>query len=168
MSAPSLGVSRANLRRQRIGGAAFCALLLAGIGGPSGAGQSSTDEPYQVVDVQAGGAISGTVTWSGPVPKIPRLPITKDPKICDPAGETTRDLQRLIIGPGGGVANTVVYPNARAPRQGMGSAVERADPRSAHLCLRSSHLTGAGGRRNPDQEQRSDPAHRTHDRGSDL
>jgi hypothetical protein len=75
----------------------------------SGAVQSSTDVPYQVVDVQSGGSISGTVKWGGPIPKIPRLPITKDPKICDPSGETTRDLQRLIIGPEGGVANTVVY-----------------------------------------------------------
>jgi hypothetical protein len=109
VSAPSLAVSQAKLRRQRIAGAAACALLLAGIGAPSGGAQSSTDEPYQVVDVQAGGSISGTVKWSGPVPKIPRLPITKDPKICDPTGETTRDLQRLVIGPDGGVANTVVY-----------------------------------------------------------
>jgi hypothetical protein len=109
VSAPSLAVSQAKLLRQRIAGAAVCALLLAGIGAPSGAAQSSTDEPYQVIDVQAGGSISGTVKWSGPVPKIPRLPITKDSKICEPTGETTRDLQRLVIGPDGGVANTVVY-----------------------------------------------------------
>ncbi len=109
MSAPSLAVSKANLCCQRIAGAALCALLLIGIGAESGAGQSSTEAPYQVVDVQSGGSISGTVKWSGPVPKIPRLPITKDLKICDPAGENGRDLQRLIIGSEGGVANTVVY-----------------------------------------------------------
>ena len=104
MSAPSLAVSKANLCCQRIAGAALCALLLIGIGAESGAGQSSTEAPYQVVDVQSGGSISGTVKWSGPVPKIPRLPITKDLKICDPAGENGRDLQRLIIGSEGGVA----------------------------------------------------------------
>ena len=40
---------------------------------------------------------------------IPRLPITKDAKICDPGGEKNRDLQRLVIGRDGSVANTVVY-----------------------------------------------------------
>jgi hypothetical protein len=49
------------------------------------------------------------VKWSGPIPKIPRLPITKDPKVCDPDGAKTRDLERLVIGSDGGVANTVVY-----------------------------------------------------------
>ncbi len=109
MSTPTLPVFKANPRHRRIAGAAMCALLLAGIDVPLGGGQSSTESPYQVVDVQAGGSISGTVKWSGPVPKIPHLPITKDVKICDPAGESTRDLQRLIIGPEGGIANTVVY-----------------------------------------------------------
>lgn len=109
MSVPSLAVSQADLHGQRVVGVVVCALLLAGSGVSSGAVQSSTDVPYQVVDVQSGGSISGTVKWGGPIPKIPRLPITKDPKICDPSGETTRDLQRLIIGPEGGVANTVVY-----------------------------------------------------------
>ena len=109
MSGRSFAMTKANIRFQGIAGAGVCALLLAGIGVPSGARQSSTEAPYEVVDVQSGGSISGTVKWSGPVPKIPRLPITKDPKICDPAGETTRDLQRLVIGSDGGVANTVVY-----------------------------------------------------------
>lgn len=110
MPASYSAMSNASIRRRRIAGAGVCALLLAGIGVSSGAGQTTSPEgTYEVVDVESGGSISGTVKWSGPIPKIPRLPITKDPKICDPAGETTRDLQRLIIGPDGGVANTVVY-----------------------------------------------------------
>jgi hypothetical protein len=64
---------------------------------------------YKVITVSAGGTISGTVKWSGPVPKSLDFPITKDPQICDPNSKKTTDLERLIIGPESGVANTVVY-----------------------------------------------------------
>ncbi|MGA8234118.1 MAG: carboxypeptidase-like regulatory domain-containing protein [Candidatus Acidiferrales bacterium] len=100
----------ANIRSPRIAVAGVCALLLSGPGTPSGAGQETPPPAtYEVVNVESGGSISGNVKWSGPIPKIPRLPITKDPKVCDPDGEKTRDLQRLVIGAEGGVANTVVY-----------------------------------------------------------
>ncbi len=64
---------------------------------------------YKVINVVDGGTISGTVKWSGPVPHNLDFPITKDPQICDPEGKRTASLERLIIGPGGGVANTVVF-----------------------------------------------------------
>jgi hypothetical protein len=64
---------------------------------------------YQVISVTNGGTISGTVKWSGTVPKTLDFPITKDQQICDPESQKTRDMERLIIGPQGGVANTVVY-----------------------------------------------------------
>jgi hypothetical protein len=64
---------------------------------------------YHVIAVSNGGMITGTVKWSGPVPHAPTLPITKDPEICDPESHKVRDLERLIIGPQGGVANTIVY-----------------------------------------------------------
>lgn len=64
---------------------------------------------YRIVTVNNGGTISGTVKWSGPAPHLVNYPITKDPQICDPNSQKTRDLERLIIGPQGGVANTVVY-----------------------------------------------------------
>ena len=70
------------------------------------AGQSSD---YRVVSVAHGGIIKGTVKWSGPEPHLSSFPITKDPQICDPDSHKTRDLERLIIGPQGGVANTVVF-----------------------------------------------------------
>ena len=69
----------------------------------------SAQESYHVISVTNGGTISGTVKWTGPKPHLVRFPITKDPQICDPNSEKTRDLERLIIGPQGGVANTVVY-----------------------------------------------------------
>lgn len=64
---------------------------------------------YQVVSVHDAGTIKGTVKWSGPVPHLPSLPINKDPEVCDPDSHKTRDLERLVIGPQGGVANTVVF-----------------------------------------------------------
>jgi len=64
---------------------------------------------YKVVNVTNGGTISGTVKWSGAVPRALDFPVTKDPQICDPESKKTVDLERLIIGPQGGVANTVVY-----------------------------------------------------------
>jgi hypothetical protein len=64
---------------------------------------------YQVVPVPNAGTISGTVKWSGPLPHLPTLPISKDPQICDPESHKTRDLERLIVGPQGGVANTIVF-----------------------------------------------------------
>ena len=63
----------------------------------------------KVISVTDGGTISGTVKWTGPVPRTAEFPITKDTQICDPDSKKTRDLERLIIGPQGGVANTVVY-----------------------------------------------------------
>src|SRR5207248_3850350 len=64
---------------------------------------------YQVVSVSNGGKITGTVKWSGAVPRLAEFPITKDSTICDPDSKKTTDLERLIIGPDNGVANTVVY-----------------------------------------------------------
>jgi hypothetical protein len=64
---------------------------------------------YKVVAVADGGTISGTVKWSGTVPHALHFPITKDPEICDPDSKKTVDLERLIIGPQDGVANTVIY-----------------------------------------------------------
>jgi hypothetical protein len=64
---------------------------------------------YRVVNVTDGGTISGTVKWSGPVPRALDFPISKDPQICDPDSKKVVDLERLILGPQGGVANAVVY-----------------------------------------------------------
>jgi Polysaccharide lyase family 4, domain II len=64
---------------------------------------------YQVVSIHDPGTVIGTVNWSGPLPHIPTLTINKDPEICDPQSHKTRDLERLIVSPQGGVANTVVF-----------------------------------------------------------
>jgi hypothetical protein len=64
---------------------------------------------YQVISVKNGGTIRGTVKWEGPLPRLAMWEINKDPQICDPMGEKHRDLERLIVSPSGGVANTVVF-----------------------------------------------------------
>ncbi len=64
---------------------------------------------YQVVTVSNPGNIAGTVKWSGPAPRVFTIPITKDPEVCDPNSTKKADLERLIVGPQGGVANTVVF-----------------------------------------------------------
>ena len=64
---------------------------------------------YHVITVSHGGTISGTVKWSGPVPRGLDFPVTKDPQICDPDSRKTVNLERLVVGPQGGLANTVVY-----------------------------------------------------------
>jgi hypothetical protein len=64
---------------------------------------------YQAMQVSGGGTITGIVKWSGTAPKPVVLPITKNPDICDPQKKKDRDLERLIVGPDGGVQNTVVF-----------------------------------------------------------
>ncbi len=64
---------------------------------------------YQVVSFDDGGTIKGTVKWQGPAPHLAALDLTKDAQICDPQGEKHRDLERLLVAPNHGVANTVVY-----------------------------------------------------------
>src|SRR5580700_11510485 len=64
---------------------------------------------YQVTTVSDGGTISGTVKWTGTKPQPVTLPITKNPDICAPQGQKTRDLERIIIASDGAVENTLVY-----------------------------------------------------------
>jgi hypothetical protein len=88
----------------------FCVRLLAAASlFLFGAASASAQSDYSVIKVENGGTITGTVKWSGPTPKAPKLPITKDASICDPESHKIRDLERLEISSDGGVANTVVF-----------------------------------------------------------
>ncbi len=64
---------------------------------------------YQVITLANGGTITGTVKWSGPMPHLASMTIFKDQQVCDPDSVKTRDLERLLVGPEAGVANTVVF-----------------------------------------------------------
>jgi hypothetical protein len=80
---------------------------------------------YKVITVTDGATISGTIKWSGPVPRAVGFPVTKDAQICDPDSKKTVDLERLIIGPQGGVANTVVFLKGIT----SGKAMDLPEPR---------------------------------------
>jgi hypothetical protein len=64
---------------------------------------------YTVMPVTSGGTITGTVKWSGPEPRGLSVPVNKDPEICDPESRKEKSLERLVVGPEGGVANTIVF-----------------------------------------------------------
>lgn len=90
------------------------------------------DSNYQAITVTNGGTIRGTVKWSGPEPKDLSFPITKDPQICDPENAKRADLERLVIGSDGGVANTIVFlKNIHS-----GKAL---DPQDSHPLLDQKH-----------------------------
>jgi hypothetical protein len=86
---------------------------------------ASAQRTYQAVSVSDPGKIMGTVKWSGPIVPSLKLAINKDPEICDPESRKTRDLERLIVGPQGGVANTVVFLKDIS----RGKAMEIPEPR---------------------------------------
>jgi hypothetical protein len=73
------------------------------------AGHVVAQSDYVAIKVENAGTITGVVKWAGPIPKIPKLPITKNADVCDPNAQKSRDLERLLIDSDGGVANTVVY-----------------------------------------------------------
>jgi hypothetical protein len=120
---------------------------------------------YQAETVVGGGTIKGTVRWSGPPAKDLSLPITKNSDICDPQKLQTRNLERLIIGPDGGVENTVVFLKSITKGKAMNLPVARRSldqkncryephillvPRDGNLEMKSSdpvlhniHMAGA-------------------------
>jgi hypothetical protein len=104
------------VRRFTILAAMFAAALCAA--------QSSS---YQVISFEDGGTIRGTVKWPGPLPRLVPSEINKDPEVCDPQGQKRRDLERLIVGPNAGVANTVVYLRNVT----RGKAMDLPEPRRA-------------------------------------
>jgi plastocyanin len=62
-------------------------------------------QSYTSVDVTGGGTVSGKVTFQGAKPALPPEKRNKDAKACG----TTGPNQTLILGPGGGVKNVIVY-----------------------------------------------------------
>ncbi|MCU1270011.1 MAG: hypothetical protein JWN74_1305 [Acidobacteriaceae bacterium] len=104
-------------------------------------------QEYQVISVHDGGTINGTVKWSGPMPHLLPVTINKDALICDPNSQKTRDLERLIVGPQAGVANTVVFLKEVSRGKAMDLPQQRRflDQRHCryepHILLVPSHTT---------------------------
>jgi hypothetical protein len=49
---------------------------------------SVSAEPYQVIDVTAGGTITGVATWTGDVPYLPLIELGVDSTVCGEEGES--------------------------------------------------------------------------------
>jgi len=60
---------------------------------------------YREMDVHDGGAVTGKVRVQGEIPHLPPLPVYKSHEVC---GATVPD-ERLIVAPGGELANAVVH-----------------------------------------------------------
>jgi hypothetical protein len=125
----------------------------------------SAQSGYTVIRVTGGGTISGTVKWSGPEPRGLDVPVNKDPEICDPGSHKSISMERMVIGPDGGVANTIVYiknisqgkaMSLPEPRRSLDQKHCRYEPhillvpQTAELAMRSSdavlhtvHMDGA-------------------------
>jgi hypothetical protein len=82
-------------------------------------------ETYQVISVQDGGTIKGTVKWQGTLPHLVPSEINKDVEVCDPLGQKHRDLERLLVSPNGGIANTVVFLRNISRGKAMDLPVQR-------------------------------------------
>ena len=129
------------------------------------ASKAPAQSGYAVIPVTNGGTITGTVKWSGPQPTGLDVPVNKDPEICDPESHKRIDLERMVIGSDGGVANTIVYlknishgkaMNLPAPRRSLDQKHCRYEPhillvpQTAELAMKSSgavlhtvHMDGA-------------------------
>src|SRR5580700_3320219 len=119
------------------------------------AGRAQAQSDYTAITVENGGTITGTVKWTGPIPKIPKLPVTKNVELCDPNSAKMRDLERLEIDTDGGVANTVVFLKDVTKGKSNGSVGRPRTPRPENLPVCSAHYDRAAGRKIADQEQRS-------------
>jgi hypothetical protein len=103
------------------------------------AGKAGAQSEYTTITVDNGGTITGTVKWAGPIPKIPKLPVTKNADLCDPDSLKVRDLERLEIDSDGGVANTVVFLRDIT----KGKAMDLPDARQhldQHTCRYVPHI----------------------------
>jgi plastocyanin len=79
---------------------------------------------YEVTAVSDGGSITGTISLSGPVQKLPQRRIAKDPQVC---GTAPRDSQKLLVGRGGGLKNAVVIVEGVKRGKAMPAAAQNAE-----------------------------------------
>jgi len=61
---------------------------------------------YKVTSVANGGTITGVVKFEGDMPKLKKLEITKDVKVC---GKTDKHDERIVVGEGNVLRDTIVY-----------------------------------------------------------
>src|SRR5438093_11913231 len=91
---------------------------------------------YEVAEVTEGGSITGTITVSGPVTKLPPRKIGKDPQVC---GTAQRESQKFIVNQAGAVRNAVVIVEGVKRGKAMPAAVQNAEI-DQNKCEYSPHV----------------------------
>lgn len=81
---------------------------------------STMAHAYEVASVSNGGAIEGKVTYQGHVP-IKKIIPTKDREICG----SPRDEPQILVGPGKGVQDAIVYLKAVPKGKAWGKAEKK-------------------------------------------
>jgi plastocyanin len=79
---------------------------------------------YEVTAVADGGSLTGTVTVSGPIPKLPVRKIGKDPQVC---GTASRESQKLMVNGNGRLRNAVVIVQGVKRGKAMPAAAQNAE-----------------------------------------
>jgi plastocyanin len=91
---------------------------------------------YEVTSVTDGGSVGGTITVSGPIPKLPFRKISKDVEVC---GRADRESQKLIVGKTGGLKNAVVIVEGLKRGKAMPYAAQNAEI-DQNKCEYSPHV----------------------------
>jgi len=91
---------------------------------------------YEVAEVTDGGSITGTITVSGPVTKLPARKIGKDPQVC---GTAQRESQKLIVNQAGALRNAVVIVEGVKRGKAMPAAAQNAEI-DQNKCEYSPHV----------------------------
>jgi plastocyanin len=79
---------------------------------------------YEATTVTDGGGISGTITLTGALPKLPPHKTDKDPQVC---GTTPRNSEKLLVGKSGGVKNAVIMVMDVKRGKAMPAAAQNAE-----------------------------------------
>jgi plastocyanin len=90
---------------------------------PPGAAANASGA-YEVAEVTDGGSITGTITVSGTVTKLPARKIGKDPQVC---GTAQRESQKFIVNQAGAVRNAVVIVEGVKRGKAMPAAAQNAE-----------------------------------------
>ena len=91
---------------------------------PAASAPAATSGQYEVTTVSDGGGISGTITVSGALPKLPPHKTDKDPQVC---GTNPRDSEKLLVSKSGGVRNAVVMVLDVKRGKAMPAAAQNAE-----------------------------------------
>ena len=76
-----------------------------------GSEPSESADPVDLPDPTGFATLVGKITLQGAAPPNPNLSITKDQAVCMPDGSPVKD-EIVITGPGGGLANVLIYADA--------------------------------------------------------